>query len=173
MYRTYSPGEINQVAVVPSSSSPPSYQGSPTEDFASSPPAKRVCLDQLPASAFSFESFVGFSAPNPSPSSSSSALDLDFGAAFTAADFQQHGSGFEALQQQQCEDSKPVDLASYLQQQPSASANAAMQQQPQQQRRQQQMRSSMDLAAAGLGKEEYTIFVHQQPEEVCSSCNSH
>ena len=179
MYRTYSPGESNQVAVVPSSSSPPSYQGSPTsafaDEFGCSPPPKRICIEQIPtttAAAFSFAEFADFIAANPLPiggaqssnGSRSGTLSppsaAQFGgdsAGFPTGGFQP--SAFDAALQQ-CEDSK-VDLASYLQQ--SAEA-AVMEQQPQ--ARQARIGSTMDLAPPGLRKDDYTIVVHQQPEEV-------
>ena len=171
MYRTYSPGESNQVAVVPSSSSPPAIQGSPTsafpEDFVSSPPtAKRVNVEQLPA-AFPFESFIGFSA-SAAAFSSFPPLDCDFGATAGALELR---SGFDAYQQQQCEDTKPaVVLANYFGQSAGVMHQQQQQQQQQQHRRQQhqlpQMRSSLEHANAAQCKDGYSIEVYQEPEEV-------
>ena len=185
MYSSYSPGESNQEAVVPRS-----YQGSPTSVFAddfscSPPPTKLLCLDRgldrIPttsASTFNYAAdFADFaaaiaadqaltassSAPPSSSTLSPESSSSPFGGDFPGAG----GYGYDAMQQHDSKDG----LANYLQ---SAGAAATMQHQQPQQR---QGRLGMDMATPPLRNEEYSIVVHQQPEEVwllllCNTYNS-
>lgn len=185
MYSSYSPGESNQEAVVPRS-----YQGSPTSVFAddfscSPPPTKLLCLDRgldpIPttsASTFTYAAdFADFAAaiaadqaltassapPSSSTLSPESSSSSPFGGDFPGAG----GYGYDAMQQHDSKDG----LANYLQ---SAGAAATMQHQQPPQR---QGRLGMDMATPPLRNEEYSIVVHQQPEEVwllllCNTYNS-
>ncbi|CAI8035638.1 hypothetical protein GBAR_LOCUS19968 [Geodia barretti] len=177
MYRSYSPSESNQVAVVPRSSSfsPSAFHGSPTsafaDDFGCSPPPKRPrnCVPTTSASAFTFAEFADLiadssSAPLLYSSSSSLSPPTPFSSdspSYPAATDGYQPSGFDAIQQQQqCEDSK-VDLANFLQ---SVEAMQHQQQQAQQQR-QGRLAPGMDITTPALSEKDYSIVVHQEPEE--------
>ena len=177
MYRSYSPGESSSVAVVPSphSLSPLCNARSPPFAFESefgcdlSPAKKRICLDQITGSSdFSFAQFSLPILPEPSsasPDRSSSSFSppptYNFGGSAAAPADYQFGS-FDSVFQQ---DSK-AGLASYLQQ----DARAAIQQTQQQQQQQAQMHSlaagQAQLPAAGARKEDYSMVMYQEPEEV-------
>lgn len=178
MYSSYSPGESSSVAVVPSphsASLSPFYSiRSPPSAFDSGfgcdllPPKKRICSEQVTktTNVFSFASdctardqFTSQFSTSISPIFSETPA-YNFSSAATPADYQ-FGSIDDVLHQ----DSK-VGLASFLHQ------DVVAMQTPQQQA---QMRSlvagqvPLNLSTAGTRKEDYSMIIYQEPEEVATT----